>query len=71
MRFPCPKCCVDLCTLAPVCVKKQWWIFKWDQHFCQKCEVRLVLRTGPTTMGFADWCIPLFAIKRKRFGKGF
>ncbi len=67
----CPKCHVNFYCCTPICVHKQWWIFKWDQYFCWNCEVRLVLTTGPTSMGFAFWQVPIFAIKRKRFGKGF
>lgn len=62
----CPKCHIKFNHRTPIRVKKRWWIFKWEQRFCWNCGIRLILTTGPTSMGFSYWLIPLFAIKRKQ-----
>lgn len=62
----CPKCHIRFGHRKPICIKKQWLIFKWEQYFCWNCGIRLILTTGPTNLGHAYWQIPLFVIKRKQ-----
>jgi hypothetical protein len=61
----CPKCNADFRGQKPICIRKKWWLFRWNQHFCWYCGDRIVLTVGITSLGMADWDTPWFAIKRK------